>query len=107
MASTELRGGLISPELEARELGHRGAEEVPIREQVSRRGPSRSLGEQPIGIAGALAAVAVFPRIRPTSRPRLDVWGFVTAGYGLFALLLAFSDREDWGWSGWSCWRSP
>ena len=54
----------------------------------------------PIGIVGALAAVAVFPRIRPTSWPRLDVWGFVTAGYGLFALLLAFSEGESWGWGG-------
>ena len=54
----------------------------------------------PIGILGAAAALAVFPRVRPTSWPRLDVLGFVTAGYGLFALLLAFSEGEDWGWTG-------
>ncbi|HEY0814030.1 MAG TPA: DHA2 family efflux MFS transporter permease subunit [Pseudonocardia sp.] len=54
----------------------------------------------PIGILGAAAALAVFPRVRPTTWPRLDVWGFVTAGYGLFALLLAFSEGEDWGWTG-------
>ncbi|MGE3288062.1 MAG: DHA2 family efflux MFS transporter permease subunit [Pseudonocardia sp.] len=54
----------------------------------------------PIGIAGAAAALAVFPRLRPTSWPRLDAWGFVTAAYGLFALLLAFSKGEDWGWTG-------
>lgn len=54
----------------------------------------------PIGLAGALAAIAVFPRSRPTSWPRLDVWGFVSAAYGLFALLLAFSKGEDWGWTG-------
>jgi EmrB/QacA subfamily drug resistance transporter len=54
----------------------------------------------PIGILGAAAALAVFPRVRPTSWPRLDILGFVTAGYGLFALLLAFSEGEDWGWTG-------
>lgn len=54
----------------------------------------------PIGILGALAALAVFPRARPTTWPPLDVWGFVTAAYGLFALLLAFSEGEDWGWTG-------
>jgi EmrB/QacA subfamily drug resistance transporter len=54
----------------------------------------------PIGILGAAAAIAVFPRLRPTSWPKLDLWGFVTAGYGLFALLLAFSEGEDWGWTG-------
>jgi EmrB/QacA subfamily drug resistance transporter len=54
----------------------------------------------PIGILGAAAAIAVFPRLRPTSWPKLDLWGFITAGYGLFALLLAFSEGEDWGWTG-------
>jgi EmrB/QacA subfamily drug resistance transporter len=54
----------------------------------------------PIGVVGALAALAVFPRVRPTSWPRLDVWGFLAAGYGLFALLLAFSEGESWGWTG-------
>lgn len=52
----------------------------------------------PIGVLGAAAAVAVFPRVRPTTWPRLDMGGFVTAGYGLFALLLAFSEGQDWGW---------
>jgi EmrB/QacA subfamily drug resistance transporter len=54
----------------------------------------------PIGVLGTIAAVAVFPRIRPTSWPRFDVWGFVTIAYGLFALLLAFSEGEKWGWTG-------
>ncbi len=54
----------------------------------------------PIGVLGAVAALAVFPRVRPTSWPRLDVWGFLAAGYGLFALLLAFSEGESWGWTG-------
>jgi len=54
----------------------------------------------PIGIAGALLALIVFPRNHPTSWPRLDLWGFVTVAYALFALLLAFSKGEDWGWTG-------
>ena len=54
----------------------------------------------PIGILGTIAAIAVFPRIRPTSWPRFDGWGFVTIAYGLFALLLAFSEGQDWGWTG-------
>jgi len=54
----------------------------------------------PIGIVGAIAAFVVFPRIRPSSWPRLDIWGFLTVAYGLFAMLLAFSEGESWGWSG-------
>jgi EmrB/QacA subfamily drug resistance transporter len=54
----------------------------------------------PIGVLGTIAAIAVFPRIRPTSWPRFDGWGFVTIAYGLFALLLAFSEGQDWGWTG-------
>jgi EmrB/QacA subfamily drug resistance transporter len=54
----------------------------------------------PIGIVGAVLAMVVFPRYRPTSWPRLDVWGFVTVAYALFAVLLAFSEGEDWGWTG-------
>jgi EmrB/QacA subfamily drug resistance transporter len=54
----------------------------------------------PIGILGALAAVAVLPRIKPTSWPRFDLWGFVTIAYGLFALLLALSEGQKWGWDG-------
>jgi EmrB/QacA subfamily drug resistance transporter len=53
----------------------------------------------PIGVLGAAAAIAVFPRIRPTTWPKLDILGFLTAGYGLFALLLAFSEGQDWGWT--------
>jgi EmrB/QacA subfamily drug resistance transporter len=54
----------------------------------------------PIGILGTVAAVAVFPRIHPSTWPKFDMWGFVTVAYGLFALLLAFSKGEDWGWTG-------
>jgi EmrB/QacA subfamily drug resistance transporter len=54
----------------------------------------------PIGILGAIAAVAVFPRVRPTSWPKFDLWGFVSVAYGLFALLLACSEGQQWGWDG-------
>ena len=54
----------------------------------------------PIGIVGVVLAVMVFPQIRPTSWPRLDILGFITIAYALFALLLAFSEGQDWGWTG-------
>ncbi|GAA5115115.1 DHA2 family efflux MFS transporter permease subunit [Pseudonocardia adelaidensis] len=54
----------------------------------------------PIGVVGTIAAIAIFPRIRPTTWPRFDLWGFLTIAYGLFALLLAFSEGQDWGWTG-------
>ncbi|MDT7556446.1 MAG: hypothetical protein QOI68_916, partial [Pseudonocardiales bacterium] len=54
----------------------------------------------PIGIVGTTLAVIVFPRIHPTTWPRFDFGGFVTIAYGLFAMLLAFSEGEDWGWTG-------
>jgi EmrB/QacA subfamily drug resistance transporter len=54
----------------------------------------------PIGILGTIAALAVFPRIHPSTWPKFDLWGFVTVAYGLFALLLAFSKAQKWGWTG-------
>ena len=54
----------------------------------------------PVGIGGVVLAMVFFPQIRPTSWPRLDLLGFVTIAYSLFALLLAFSKGEDWGWTG-------
>ncbi|MDT7647952.1 MAG: hypothetical protein QOC75_4952, partial [Pseudonocardiales bacterium] len=54
----------------------------------------------PIGIVGTTLAIIVFPRIHPTTWPRFDFGGFVTIAYGLFAMLLAFSEGEDWGWTG-------
>ena len=54
----------------------------------------------PIGIVGMVLAVMVFPQIRPTTWPKLDLLGFITIAYGLFALLLAFSEGQSWGWTG-------
>jgi len=54
----------------------------------------------PVGILGAIAALIIFPRMHPTSWPKFDLWGFLAVGYGLFALLLATSKGQDWGWTG-------
>jgi EmrB/QacA subfamily drug resistance transporter len=54
----------------------------------------------PIGILGTIAAVMIFPQIKPTKWPRLDLLGFITIAYAMFALLLAFSEGGDWGWTG-------
>jgi EmrB/QacA subfamily drug resistance transporter len=52
----------------------------------------------PIGILGAVAAVLVLPRFPRPARRRFDVLGFLTVAGGLFALLLAVSEGESWGW---------
>jgi EmrB/QacA subfamily drug resistance transporter len=54
----------------------------------------------PVGVVGTILALIVLPRITPTTWPRLDIWGFVAIAYGLTAFLLAFSEGEDWGWTG-------
>jgi EmrB/QacA subfamily drug resistance transporter len=54
----------------------------------------------PICLLAAAATFAVFPRHRPSSWPKFDVWGFVTIAYGLFALLLATAQGNRWGWDG-------
>jgi EmrB/QacA subfamily drug resistance transporter len=53
----------------------------------------------PIGVLGAVAAVLVLPRFAPGPRRRFDVWGFLAVAGGLFALLLALSEGESWGWT--------
>jgi EmrB/QacA subfamily drug resistance transporter len=53
----------------------------------------------PIGILGAVAAALVLPRFPRVAGRRFDVLGFLTIGGGLFALLLATSEGETWGWN--------
>lgn len=48
-----------------------------------------------IGAALALWAISEFPR---EDAGRFDRWGFVTIAGSLFALLLAFSEGQSWGW---------
>ncbi len=53
----------------------------------------------PIGILGAIAAMIVLPKFPSVKAARFDVLGFVTIAGGLFALLLALSEGQSWGWS--------
>jgi EmrB/QacA subfamily drug resistance transporter len=53
----------------------------------------------PIGILGAIAAYAVLPRSRRGPRRPFDLPGFLSIAFGLFAILLASSKGEDWGWT--------
>ena len=52
----------------------------------------------PIGILGVVAALLVLPRFSGQVGRWFDVLGFVAIAGGLFALLLAVSKGEDWGW---------
>lgn len=54
----------------------------------------------PIGLAGAVAAYFVLPRLRGTKGRHFDLPGFLCVGTGLFAILLAASKGTDWGWGG-------
>ena len=53
----------------------------------------------PVGILGAIAAVMVLPTFPAVKSRRFDVLGFLTIAGGLFALLLALSEGQSWGWS--------
>jgi EmrB/QacA subfamily drug resistance transporter len=54
----------------------------------------------PIGILGAVAAMVVLPKFAGGTAKRFDLLGFVCIAAGLFALLLAVSEGQDWGWTG-------
>jgi EmrB/QacA subfamily drug resistance transporter len=54
----------------------------------------------PVGIVGAIAAVMVLPKFPAVKSQKFDVLGFLTIAGGLFALLLALSEGQDWGWTG-------
>lgn len=54
----------------------------------------------PIGLLGAAAAYAVIPKIGKGEARRFDAAGFAAIAVGLFAVLLAASKGEDWGWTG-------
>jgi EmrB/QacA subfamily drug resistance transporter len=53
----------------------------------------------PIGVLGAIAAIAVLPNFPGSRGRRFDVPGFVCIAAGLFALLLALSEGQTWGWT--------
>ncbi|MDT7681869.1 MAG: hypothetical protein QOG57_2179 [Pseudonocardiales bacterium] len=54
----------------------------------------------PVGILGAIAAMAVLPRVPGVAGRRFDLPGFGCIAVGLFSLLLALSEGQDWGWTG-------
>ena len=54
----------------------------------------------PIGIIGAIAAMAVLPKFPPSPGRKFDVPGFVCIAAACFALLLAVSEGQQWGWTG-------
>ncbi len=53
----------------------------------------------PIGVLGAVASLMVLPNFPGVRRGRFDTLGFVTIAGGLFALLLALSEGQSWGWT--------
>ena len=54
----------------------------------------------PIGILGAVAAVVLLPGFTGGIAKRFDLPGFLAIAAGLFSLLLALSEGESWGWTG-------
>jgi len=54
----------------------------------------------PIGVVGTLLAVAALPSFPRVLGRSFDLPGFVAIASGLFALLLAVSKGQDWGWTG-------
>ena len=54
----------------------------------------------PIGVLGAIAAMVVLPRVPGVAGRRFDLAGFLCVATGLFALLLALSEGQIWGWAG-------
>jgi EmrB/QacA subfamily drug resistance transporter len=53
----------------------------------------------PVGIVATLAAYFLLPRTAPSSTRPFDWLGFITIAYGLFAMLLAFTEGQSWGWT--------
>ncbi|MGA8520442.1 MAG: MDR family MFS transporter [Pseudonocardiaceae bacterium] len=52
----------------------------------------------PVGILATVAAVLVLPAFPGKAGRQFDVLGFITVAGGLFALLLALSKGQSWGW---------
>ncbi|HEY2204202.1 MAG TPA: MDR family MFS transporter [Pseudonocardia sp.] len=53
----------------------------------------------PIGVVGAALAFAILPNFPSLPGRKFDLPGFVCIAGGLFALLLALSEGETWGWT--------
>jgi EmrB/QacA subfamily drug resistance transporter len=53
----------------------------------------------PVSIVATLAAFAILPKFPPEPRRPFDTLGFIAIATGFFALLLALSEGESWGWT--------
>ncbi|HEY2099779.1 MAG TPA: DHA2 family efflux MFS transporter permease subunit [Pseudonocardia sp.] len=53
----------------------------------------------PIGLLGTAAASIVIPKVTRGTARRFDLAGFASIAFGLFAILLAASEGQSWGWS--------
>jgi EmrB/QacA subfamily drug resistance transporter len=54
----------------------------------------------PIGVAGVVAALLVVPESKDTSREqRLDLPGLLSSGIGLFAIVYALIEANQYGWT--------
>jgi EmrB/QacA subfamily drug resistance transporter len=53
----------------------------------------------PVGILGTIAAIVVLKKFPGVDNGRFDVVGFLCIATGLFTLLLALTEGQDWGWT--------
>jgi len=53
----------------------------------------------PVGILGTIAAIIVLKKFPGVDNGRFDVVGFLCIATGLFTLLLALTEGQDWGWT--------
>ncbi len=53
----------------------------------------------PVSIAATFAAMAILPKFPASERSKFDAVGFAAIATGFFALLLALSEGESWGWT--------
>lgn len=53
----------------------------------------------PVGVIGVFLAIVVLPDLPSREAGRFDILGFLTSSSGLFCLLLALSQGQDWGWT--------
>ena len=54
----------------------------------------------PIGVLAIVWAARILPAETPGGHREFDVRGALVSGIGLFALLLALSEGQSWGWNG-------
>jgi EmrB/QacA subfamily drug resistance transporter len=55
--------------------------------------------DAPLALIGLLAALWVLPELPGSPGRRFDPLGFLSVGFGLSALVVAFTQAPQWGWS--------